>query len=172
MTVIPSPEVWLRGPVEGIAAVLQPVAHALIAAREDVDALAPRTGTDVLWTQRGAASAAFHVLHMAGALDRLFTYARGEVLNDAQKAALRFESQPHPEMDGAALARHLAAAVDAGIAQLRATDSDRVFDDRKVGRAGLPSNMLGLLFHAAEHTTRHAGQFITTVKLLAAEDRQ
>jgi len=169
MTVIPSPEVWLRGPVEGIAAVLQPVAHALIAAREDVDALAPRTSTDVLWAQRGAATAAFHVLHMAGALDRLFTYARGEALNDAQKASLRFESQPHPEMDGAALARHLAAAVDVGLAQLRATDPDRVFDDRKVGRAGLPSNVLGLLFHAAEHTTRHAGQFITTVKLLAAE---
>ncbi|HEX5214540.1 MAG TPA: DinB family protein [Vicinamibacterales bacterium] len=172
MTVIPSPEVWLRGPVDGVAPVLQPVAHALVAAREDIDAVAPRTSTDVLWTQRGAASAAFHVLHMAGALDRLFSYARGEALNDAQKAALRFESQPHPEMDGVALARHLAAAVDVGLAQLRATDSDRVFDDRKVGRAGLPSNMLGLLFHAAEHTTRHAGQFITTVKLLTADGRR
>jgi len=132
-----------------------------------VQEVAPPLSGDVLWTARGAATPGFHLLHMAGALDRLFTYARGEALNDTQKAALRFESQPHPEMDGAALARHLASAVDVGLAQLRATDPDRVFDDRKVGRAGLPSNVLGLLFHAAEHTTRHAGQFITTVKLLA-----
>lgn len=167
-----SPEVWLRGPVDGIPQVLQPVAHALIAAQEDVAALAPATATDVLWKQRGAATAAFHVLHMAGALDRLFTYARGEALNDAQKASLRFESQPHPEMDGGALAAHLAAAVEVALAQLRATEPTHVFDDRKVGRAGLPSSVLGLLFHAAEHTTRHAGQFITTVKLLGASDRQ
>ena len=168
MSVIPSPEAWLRGPVEGIAPVLQPVAHALIAAREEVEALAPAAAADVLWAQRGAATAAFHILHMAGALDRLFTYARGEALNDTQKSALRFESQPHPELDGAALARFVSDAVDAALAQLRATDAARVFDERKVGRAGLPSSVLGLLFHAAEHTTRHAGQFVTTLKLLAA----
>ena len=168
MTVIPSPEVWLRGPVEDIAAVLQPVAHALIAAREDVDALAPRTGTDVLWTQRGAASAAFHVLHMAGALDRLFTYARGEMLNDAQKAAARAESVAHPELDGAALAALVVAAIDRAIGQLRDTDAATVLAERKIGRAGLPSTVLGCLFHGAEHTTRHAGQLISTVKLASA----
>ena len=35
-----------------------------------------------------------------------------------------------------------------------------------VGRAGLPTTVLGLLFHAAEHSTRHAGQAITTALLL------
>jgi hypothetical protein len=44
-----------------------------------------------------------------------------------------------------------------------------VFDERKVGRSGLPATVLGLLFHGAEHTTRHVGQFITSVKLLSVE---
>ena len=32
---------------------------------------------------------------------------------------------------------------------------------------GLPATVLGLLFHAAEHTTRHVGQAVTTQKILA-----
>jgi hypothetical protein len=160
-----APEVWLRGPVDGVAPVLQPAAHALIQAHEDVAALAPRIPVDVLWQTRGAASAGFHLLHLAGALDRLYTYARGEVLDDAQKAAARAEAMPHPELDGRALSDTVRIAVDRAIAQLRATDPDTVFDARKVGRAGLPSTVLGLLFHGAEHATRHAGQFITSVKL-------
>jgi hypothetical protein len=37
---------------------------------------------------------------------------------------------------------------------------------RAVGRRQLPSNVLGLLFHAAEHTQRHTGQVITTSKIV------
>ena len=160
-------EVWLRGPVPGIAPVLQPAAHALIQAREDVLAMATSVSTERLWTRHdGAASAGFHLLHLAGALDRLFTYARGESLSDAQKFALRAEAQDHPELGGAGLAAIVAAQIDRALEQLAATDPARVFDERKIGRAGLPSNVLGLLFHAAEHTTRHVGQFVTTVKLL------
>ena len=161
-----STEVWLRGPIDGIPAVLQPVAHSLIQAQEDVAAIAPSLSIDALWTSRGAATPGFHVLHLCGALDRLFTYALGESLNDVQKAAARAEAQPHPELDGAALVSQVNAGVEAALQQLRATDPERVLDERRVGRAGLPSTVLGLLFHGAEHTTRHAGQFITTVKLL------
>jgi len=161
-----STEAWLRGPVAGVAPVLQPAAHALIQAKEDVAGLAPSVPTDVLWAERGAATAGFHLLHMTGALDRLFGYARGEALSEAQKTVLRAETVPHPELDGAALAEQVADAVERALDQLRATDPERVFDERKVGRAGLPSTVLGLLFHGAEHTTRHAGQFITTIKLL------
>jgi uncharacterized damage-inducible protein DinB len=146
--------------------VLQPAAHALIQANEDVAGLAPSVPTDVLWAERGAATAGFHLLHLAGALDRLFGYARGEALSDAQKAALRAEAVPHPDLDGATLATHVADAVERALSQLRATGADRVFDERRVGRAGLPSTVIGLLFHGAEHTTRHAGQFITTIKLI------
>ena len=158
-------EAWLRGPVNGVPRVLQPAAHALIQANEEVAALLPGHSADVLWTSHGAATPGFHVLHMAGALDRLFTYARGEALDDTQKAEVRAENQPHPDIDAAALIATLDAAVARALVQLRHTDPDRVFDERKVGRAGLPSTVLGLLFHAAEHTTRHAGQLTTTLKL-------
>jgi hypothetical protein len=161
------PEPWLRGPVEGIASVLQPAAHALIMAREDIAALAPAVPTDVLWRDAGAASAGFHALHLAGALDRLFTYARGEALNDAQKAAARAEAAPRTDLDGAALVAIVNEAVEKALGQLRATPAESVLDERKVGRAGLPSTVLGLLFHGAEHCTRHSGQFISTVKLLS-----
>lgn len=160
-------EAWLSGPVDGVPAVLQPVAHALVQANADVAALAPTVSTEALWAPRGAATAGYHLIHLAGALDRLFTYARGEQLTDPQKAALKAEAQPHPDLDGAALARDVEAGIDHALAQLRATDAGRVLDERRVGRAGLPSTVLGLLFHAAEHTTRHVGQFITTVKLTA-----
>jgi hypothetical protein len=160
------PEAWLTGPVAGVPAVLQPAAHALLQAKEDVEAVAPTVPAARLWEKHGAATPGFHLLHMAGALDRLFTYARGEMLTDAQKAAARAEADLHPDVDAHALTARLAEAIDKALAQLRATDPDTVLDARKVGRAGLPSTVLGCLFHGAEHTTRHAGQFITTVKLL------
>lgn len=158
-------EVWLRGPVAGIPALLQPAAHALVQAREEVEALAPTIPIEALWKHRGAATAGFHLLHMAGALDRLFTYARGEALTDDQKAAARAEATDHPELDGPALAKIVAAAVDKALDQLRHTDPATLADDRKVGRAGLPTSVIGALFHGAEHTSRHLGQFVTTAKL-------
>ena len=161
-------EVWLRGPVEGVPPVLQPAAHALIQAREDVAAMAASIPASVLWQEGDAATAGFHLLHLAGALDRLFTYARGEMLSDRQKAAAKAEGESHPELDGDALRDLVYDAIDRALAQLRSTDPAGVLDERRVGRAGLPSTVLGLLFHGAEHTTRHVGQFITTVKLLRA----
>jgi uncharacterized damage-inducible protein DinB len=39
---------------------------------------------------------------------------------------------------------------------------------RTVGRHALPTNVIGLLFHLAEHTQRHTGQVITTAKIVRA----
>ena len=161
-----STEAWLRGPVDGIPPVLQPVAHALVQALEEVTLLAPGVPITQLWQKRDAAPAGFHLLHLVGALDRLSTYARGEGLSDVQKAALRAESVAHTELDGAALVAMVGAGIDRALIQLRETDPARVFDERRVGKAGLPSTVLGLLFHAAEHSTRHVGQFITTTQLV------
>ena len=85
------PEFWMRGiTVEGIAPALQPVAHALLQALEDLEDAASGLSSDALWARPGgAASAGFHLRHLAGSLDRLTTYARGEALSDAQLAALR-----------------------------------------------------------------------------------
>jgi hypothetical protein len=162
------PEVWLRGPVDGIAPALQPAAHALLQAREDVEARAPGLAAERLWRRAGgAASAGYHLLHLAGALDRLYTYARGEPLTEAQKTAFRVEAEAHPDLDGAALAALVRDRIDRALDQLRRTAAESVLDERRVGRAGLPSTVLGLLFHGAEHTTRHTAQFITTVKISA-----
>ena len=38
-----------------------------------------------------------------------------------------------------------------------------------MGRSALPSTVLGLLFHAAEHAQRHSGQIATTLKLIYQE---
>ena len=153
-----SPEPWLRGPVDGITPYLLPVAHSLIAAREDVLALAPSVAPEVLWARPGgAASAGFHLRHLAGALDRLFTYARGEALSDEQKAAARAEAQDQSSMTGQALADAVSAQIERAMAQLRTTDPATLLEERKIGRAGLPSTVLGCLFHGGEHTTRHAG---------------
>jgi len=164
-----SAEAWLSGPVPGVAPLLQPVAHALIAARQDVEALAPAVSVEVLWMRKGgAASAGFHLLHLAGALDRLFTYARGEALSDEQKASARAEATDDASKDGQALVAIVAAHIARAMAQIRATDPATLLDERKIGRAGLPSTVIGCLFHGAEHATRHAGQFISTVKILSA----
>src|SRR5690606_4956297 len=93
----PLPEIWLRGPVPGVAPALQPVAHALLQAREDVGRLALPLTPEELWQMPGgAASIGFHLRHMAGSLDRLLTYARGEALTEAQRAALAVEKDVTP----------------------------------------------------------------------------
>ena len=164
-------EPWLSGPVPGVPPLLQPVAHALLQAREDIRRVVTPLGADALWARPGgAASVGFHVRHAAGALDRLFTYARGETLTPAQLALLRAETAAGEQ--GNASARELVAGFEAqverALAQLRNTPADRLADAREVGRAKLPSTVIGLLFHAAEHTQRHVGQTIATAKIVSA----
>ena len=170
MTVPQETEAWQRGPVAGFDPLLMPVVHALIQVQEDLQRLVDTVAPDHVWQRPGgAASIAFHVSHTGGALDRLFTYARGEALSDAQRAAARWEGQPG---DSPSTLAALVAGVNATIArafdQLRATRAGSLLEERKVGRAGLPSNVIGLLFHAAEHSTRHVGQAITTAKILGS----
>jgi len=148
---------------------LMPVAHALVQVREDLEQLVSLVPVNQVWARPGgAASIGFHVRHLGGALDRLFTYARGETLTDAQKTALRAESVAgDPSATALAdIVKETGAAIERALDQLRNTAPDRLLDHRGIGRAQLPSNVLGLLFHAAEHSTRHAGQAITTAKIL------
>jgi hypothetical protein len=159
-------EAWLEGPVEGVEPMLMPVAHALLQAREDLQTAVEGLSHDELWARPGgAASVGFHVRHTAGALDRLFSYARGETLSDAQRAAAAAESQaPGPEP--ALLLAQTLRAIEVALAQVRATPREALLEARRVGRAGAPSTVLGLLFHGAEHSSRHAGQAITTAKVV------
>ncbi len=163
-------EVWLRGPLPDVPPLLQGVAHALLQAREEVAALMTGFPEALLWKRpAGVASVGFHLQHLSGVLDRLFTYARGEALNEAQLAYLVREGESRAE-DRPESVQELVAAferqVDAALAELRRVDVGGLLGPRGVGRAQLPSTVLGLYVHAAEHTTRHVGQLLVTVKVL------
>jgi uncharacterized damage-inducible protein DinB len=164
-----TPEVWLRGPLPDIPPALQPVAHSLLQSREELHAVLNGLSPDDLWvTPSGAGSIGFHARHAAGSLDRLFTYARGEQLTTAQRAALAAEgaADVRPRMLAVLLAE-FDSVVDRALEQLKATDEKTLLEVRGVGRAQLPSTVIGLLFHAAEHTQRHLGQIMTTARILA-----
>jgi len=160
-------EVWLRGPIDGVPALLQPAAHSLVQCPEELEAAVAALTPDQIWEGRnGSASIGYHLRHAAGSLDRLFTYARGAMLSEAQLTVLREESQPDPALAAEDLLAGFDAVVDRSLDQLRSTDERTLSDARHVGRAKLPSTVIGLLFHGAEHTQRHAGQIATLVKML------
>ena len=161
---------WLRGPVEGILPLLQPVAHALIDANEDVQKFLPSLSpAQIAARPGGVASIAYHVTHAMGSLDRLFTYARGDALDAEQLAALAAEKTFDPAgVTGPQLAAAFAGAIERAHGQLRATQETELHVIRPVGRANLPASTMGLLFHAAEHTARHVGQIVTMAKVVSA----
>jgi uncharacterized damage-inducible protein DinB len=170
----PKPEVWQRGPVAGIPSLLQPVAHALLQAREEVDALMNDFPGRYLWQKpAGVASVGFHLQHLTGVLDRLFTYARNENLSPLQREWLAAEGKPFesesPVLD---LVSRFNNQVDQALQQLASTDEQTLTEFRGIGRAQLPSSVLGLLFHSAEHTQRHIGQLYVTVRVLLTYPKQ
>jgi uncharacterized damage-inducible protein DinB len=136
--------------------------------REEIRATAAELSADQLWTRpHGVATPGFHLRHIAGSLDRLLTYARGAQLDRAQQLALRAEGEPGtPPATAEELVGQAEAAIQVALDTLRETPEADLLLPRAVGRAGLPSNVLGLLFHAAEHTHRHTGQLVTTVKII------
>ena len=56
--------------------------------------------------------------------------------------------------------------IEIALIQLRNTPDITLLEPRGVGRKQLPSTVLGLLFHAAEHVQRHTGQLLVTAKML------
>jgi uncharacterized damage-inducible protein DinB len=160
-------EAWLRGPVEGVPALLQPVAHALLQARDETRALLRDFPSDLLWTRpAGVASVGFHLQHLSGVVDRLFTYARGEPLSAEQRHSLETEGQA-PASRGSIndLLDAFDAQVDNALNELRRTDVETLTVTRMVGRKQLPATVHGLLFHAAEHVQRHVGQLLVTARV-------
>lgn len=165
------PEVWLRGPLPGIPPLLQPVAHALLQAQEELSAISGTFSRKLLWRRpSGVASVGFHLQHLTGILDRLFTYARGESLNEPQLEYLRKEGQePSPGCTYGFLLEKFKEQIANSIIQLHNTNESTLTEVRYVGRAMIPSTHLGLLFHAAEHTQRHVGQLLVTVRILNSD---
>lgn len=161
-------EYWMRGPVENIPALLQPVAHTLLQAQLEINEMMTAFPESLLWEKpAGAASPGFHLQHIRGVQNRLFTYATAQLLQPDQLEALAAEGKPGPTLS--ALLERLNQQVSSSLAQLAATDPATLTDFRGVGRKQLPSTVMGLLFHAAEHTMRHTGQLLVTVKVLKGQ---
>ncbi len=150
-----------------VPAVARAVLHALELAREDAKRwCGGLTGVEVNARPAALPSVAFQIRHIAGSMDRLLTYAEGRQLNEEQKAALSYEDQngvmPH------VLLREFEKAVDAAMARVRALAGENLETARFVGRKQLPTTVGGLLVHLADHTQRHIGQMVTTVKVVIA----
>jgi uncharacterized damage-inducible protein DinB len=162
------PEVWLRGPVENIPSLLQPAAHAVMQALEEVKAIMQDFPHELLWARpAGVASVAFHLQHMSGVLDRLSTYARKEMLSPDQMNWLQGEGK-EITITADALLDHLEQNVQLYLQQLAHTSESSLIEPRTIGRKALPTTHLGLLFHAAEHTQRHLGQLLVTARVVKA----
>src|SRR5262245_51468882 len=161
------PEVWLRGPLPDYIDELQPVAHSLLQVREELEGVVSLTATQLWKRPGGAASIGFHLKHLAGSLDRLTTYAVGKPLSVSQYEYLAAEE--HQQVQTAeVLVRQAQAAIDRALDHVRRTPLCTLDESREVGRHRLPSTVLGLLFHAAEHAQRHSAQIITTAKVVRA----
>ena len=164
-------EVWLRGPLEEIPALLQPVAHALLQAEEELYNYLSFFPDKLLHEQpAGVASVAFHLKHIVGVLDRMVTYSINSALSDEQFTYLKkekiFESSDSVE----SLLKAVSKQVKITIQFLQQVPTSTLSDFRPVGRKQLPSTVIGLLFHAAEHTQRHVGQVYVTSRILLQPD--
>jgi uncharacterized damage-inducible protein DinB len=162
------PEVWLRGPIQGIQPLLQPAAHAIVQVGEDVIPIVQHLPAAQLWARPGGVAAiGFHLAHLPGSLDRLLTYSRAESLNPDQLEALAAERTVHDDRpDLARLLERFSAGLEEAIDYLRTVFPDSLLLPREVGRKRLPSTTLGLIFHAAEHSSRHAGQIVTLARVV------
>lgn len=157
-------EPWLRGTLVEVDPVRRGVLHALELAREDVARWAAGLTMDELELRPfGLPSVGFQMRHTVRSLDRLLTYAEGRSLSAGQRTALAAEMEP-------AASREVLFTEFEGWIQF-AEDRVMTFSQESYGEVGVGSKMLpttvgGLLVHCAEHTQRHAGQLVTTAKVV------
>ena len=158
-------EPWLRGPLEGVNPLVAPILRALEQAQEDLNHhCAAMTDAEIWARPLGMTPLGFHLRHIAGSLDRLTIYLEGGQLGDAQFVFLR------SEMDGGGTLQELLALIGTSIARashaVRVLDPEVLASPRAVGRKHLPTTVIGLAIHLAEHTQRHVGQVIIYCNLL------
>ena len=167
------PEPWLRG-LSGVSPLTVPVLYAFQQAREDIAKYTESLTSEQIWAKPyGLASVGFHVRHIAGSTDRLMTYLQGKQLTPSELRALETEATPGATREE--LLAELNAAFERAEMIVRAIDPATLADQREVGRKRLPTTVIGLLTHIAEHTQRHVGQAISAAKLargLAAQERE
>lgn len=164
------PEPWLRGPIAGVDPLLAPILYAFEQAREDLAQHTARLTTEQIWAApHGFGSTGFHIRHIARSVDRLMTYLDGRQLSESQLAALASEHQPGASREE--LLAELEASFANAAAMVRRLDAAALAEPRGVGRKRLPTTVIGLLTHIAEHTQRHTGQAISAAKLVTSSNK-
>ncbi len=159
----------------GVPALLQPVAHALIQSLEDAHTYTAKLGDHLLWeVPGGRASVGFHLKHMAGVVDRLFTYSKARLINAEQREYLKTEGLPTSgqEKTREGLLLLLEERFEWAVKELKMTPEQGLTKECFLGKAMIPTTKIGLLFHAAEHCQRHIGQLLVTVDLVLESHRQ
>lgn len=157
-------EPWLRGPLPDVSPLTAPILYAFRQAREDLAAHTKGLTVEQMWaTPFRLGSAGFHIRHIAGSIDRLFTYLEGKELSAEQFALLENERGPGLSRDE--LLVEMESAFQRAELVVRALDPSTLAEPRYVGRKRLPTTVIGLLTHIAEHTQRHVGQAICAAKL-------
>lgn len=160
----PLPEPWLRGPLPDTDPLLAPALYGFQQTREDLALHTVGLTAGQVWARpHGLASLGFHLRHIAGSVDRLATYLQGRALDDAQLAALAREMEAGASLEE--LLAHVDAAIRRAESAIRSIDPRTFTEPRTVGRKHLPTTVLGLLTHIAEHTQRHLGQAIAAAQL-------
>jgi uncharacterized damage-inducible protein DinB len=161
------PEPWLRGTHPEVAAVQRAVLHALELAEEDLRRwCGGLTDEEINARPAGLTPVAFHVRHIARSIDRLLTYAEGNQLTAEQVSAMK--SEMDAGASGQELFSELRAALSHAAERIRAFDPASMGVARTVGKKQMPTTIGGLLVHVADHTQRHVGQAVTTVKVVKA----
>jgi len=159
----PLPEAWMRGPIPGVDPLLAPLLFSFQMAREDLAKWTEGLASGQIWaTPHGFGSVGFHLRHIAGATDRLMTYVQGKELSESQLTVLKGEKEPGASRE--MLLAGLNAAFEHAESLVRSLDAAQLAEPRSVGRRRLPTTVIGLLVHLAEHTQRHVGQAISAAK--------
>lgn len=160
-------EPWLSGSLPHLDPLRAGVCYSFMQVRAEIRHWTAGLDDNSVWAAPpGLPPPGFHLRHIAGSLDRLCTYLRGEVLTDAQMASLATEMRPEGTL--AELVDAVEASLDLAESQVLAVDPTAFSEFRGVGRRRLPTTAGGLILHLAEHTQRHLGQLITTVKVVRA----
>lgn len=161
----PYVEPWMRGTRLEMDPIAAAVLYSFEHAREDLEKWTADLAPEQLWARPGeCASVGFHIRHIAGSVDRLLTYACGEMLSEAQKAALKSEHEGG--MSRQELLGHLAETVARAAEIVRGFDPREYSSLRHIGRKRIPAPLGTLLVHIAEHTQRHVGEAIVTSKVV------
>lgn len=161
-------EPWLAGHFADLAPIPRLLCCSLEQSLDEIRHWTAPLDDAQLWAEPfEKSSVGFQLRHLAGSVDRLLTYARGEALTDAQLSFLKAEHIP-----GATKAELLAALEQSYTAAAAFAQTATDFHQpRFIGRQRLETPLGVLLAHIAEHTQRHTGQLIVLCKFAYTSHR-